>query len=203
MLGDVVLTTANASHLDSLSTIVARSFHPVNAYIRSVWPDTAAIRQYWINLFRKEIDSPNAHTLVLVEEKTNDVLGVLALRLMAEDERGSGMWREDETAADMNVNAYIHMVDAMTTCREQCMLGQSHFLIQLFGVDHKAKGLGLGKMLLTRACDIAAEEGHETFVQANVYAKDFYQKQGFVLKEVVMLPGDDKYEEFMLVRPVK
>lgn len=81
------------------------------------------------------------------------------------------------------------------------MMGQAHFVIELFGVDHSVKGYGLGKMLLTKACEIADEAGLPIFVMANASAQGIYPKVGFELRDVKVLPGELKYEEFMLVRP--
>ena len=80
------------------------------------------------------------------------------------------------------------------------MAGTSHFVIELFGVDHEAKGLGLGKALLSRACKIADEAGLPIFVMGNASAKGIYVKCGFEVRDVKILAGG--YEENMLVRDV-
>jgi N-acetylglutamate synthase-like GNAT family acetyltransferase len=75
----------------------------------------------------------------------------------------------------------------------------------LFGVDHETKGSGLGKKLLLRACEIADEAGLPVFVMANASAKGIYQhpEAGFELRDVKVLPGEMRYEEYMLVRPAR
>jgi ribosomal protein S18 acetylase RimI-like enzyme len=80
-------------------------------------------------------------------------------------------------------------------------MGKSHFVVELFGVDHETKGFGLGKKLLLKACEIADEAGLAVFVMANASAKGIYQHPdiGFELRDVKVLPGE--YEEYMLVRP--
>lgn len=83
------------------------------------------------------------------------------------------------------------------------MMGQPHFVVELFGVDHETKGLGLGKKLLLKACEIADEVGLPIFVMANASARGIYQHPeiGFELRHVKVLPGEMRYEEYMLVRP--
>jgi len=85
------------------------------------------------------------------------------------------------------------------------MTGHTHFVIELFGVDHETKGSGLGKKLLLKACEIADEAGLAVFVMANASAKGIYQHPeiGFELRDVKVLPGEMQYEEYMLVRPAK
>lgn len=83
------------------------------------------------------------------------------------------------------------------------MMGQPHFVVELFGVDHETKGSGLGKKLLLKACEIADEAELAVFVMANASAKGIYHHAeiGFELRDVQVLPGG--YEEYMLVRPAK
>ena len=85
------------------------------------------------------------------------------------------------------------------------MMGQPHFVVELFGVDHETKGSGLGKKLLLKACEIADEAGLTVFVMANASAKGIYQHPeiGFELRDVKVLPGEMQYEEYMLVRSAK
>jgi ribosomal protein S18 acetylase RimI-like enzyme len=91
----------------------------------------------------------------------------------------------------------------LAKARETLMMGQPHFVIELFGVDHETKGSGLGKKLLLKACEIADEAELSVFVMANASAKGIYQHPeiGFELRDVKVLPGE--YHEYMLVRPAR
>lgn len=80
------------------------------------------------------------------------------------------------------------------------MLGRPHFLIELFGAEHGWQGKGVGTKLLKRACDIADEKGHDVFVQANGGARGFYERLGFRCEAEVVMPGEAKYMECMMVR---
>ena len=85
------------------------------------------------------------------------------------------------------------------------MMGRPHFVVELLGVDHETKGLGLGKKLLLRACEVADEAGLPVFVMANASAKGIYQHPeiGFELRDVKVLPGEMQYEEYILMRPAR
>ena len=80
------------------------------------------------------------------------------------------------------------------------LIGKPNFLIELFGAEHGWKGKGVGTKLLKRACEIADEKGHDVFVQANGSARGFYERQGFRCEAEVVMPGEAKYMEYMLVR---
>lgn len=201
--GDIEVIEAQASNLTSLSTIVARSFHPVNPYIKNTFPDTALMRQWWTKVFSDEIDSLSCKVLTAVDSDDGTAIGVLCLRLLGAEDRGSGLWTMYDLTADHDEVAYQPMIAGMSEHRERTMLGKPHFLIELFGVDDAYKGRQTGKKLLSRACQIADEARHETFVQANASARGFYCKLGFVEQGKTVMPGEAEYVEYMLVRPCK
>lgn len=123
------------------------------------------------------------------------------MQLLGPEERGAGFYTTFSPTADHDAPAYKDVAEGLTSAREGFMMGQAHFVIELFGVDHSVKGYGLGKMLLTKACEIADEAGLPIFVMANASAQGIYPKVGFELRDIKVLPGELKYEEFMLVRP--
>ncbi|KAK5728471.1 hypothetical protein LTR15_001607 [Elasticomyces elasticus] len=189
---------ASEANVPSLSTIVARAFHPSNAYIKKVLPNTSALRTWWSTIFTDEIKDTKTHLLIAVDDDT--VVGLLSLRQMAADAGGAGSWGLYELTADHDVEGYKAMIDSMGEHRERLMLGRPHYLIQLFGVDAAYAGRRIGQKLLARACDIADAAGLDTFVQANGNARAFYEKQEFVVQGKETMPGDE-YVEYMLVRP--
>lgn len=201
---DFSVNEAGLGDVHSLSTIVARAFHPVNPFIKNVFPDTARIREWWSAVFTEEISSSPGTCHVLKVVRNSDprtVIGVLTLRLMGTDDRGSGFYTGQPLTADHDTVAYGPMIDGMSAHRERLMLGTTHFLIELLGVDHAFKGRQLGRMLLSTACAIADAAGYPTFVQANGSAKDFYCKLGFECKDKNVMPGEIEYVEYMLIRP--
>ena len=194
---------AHQSNVESLSTIFARSFHPVNAFMRRVIPDTVLMRQWWMQLFTAELQDPACKVLTVLEPETGVAIGILLLRLHGPQETGSGIWTMCDVTEDHDRESYNHMIDGMTEHRERTMLGKPHFLLELFGVDHAYKGKGIGHKLLAHACAIADTADHETFVQANASAKEFYISHGFEEKGENVIKGKPDYVESMLVRPRK
>ncbi|KAK4546798.1 hypothetical protein LTR36_001530 [Oleoguttula mirabilis] len=192
---------ATLSNVKSLSTIVSRSFHPVNPYIKKVFPDTARMRQWWAQIFTDEIHDSSCKVLTAIDPNDGAAIGALTLRLLGAEDRGSGLWTMYDLTEDHDTMAYQPMVAGMTEHRERTMLGTPHFLIELFGVDDAYKGRQIGKKLLMRACQIADQAGYDTFVQANASARAFYCKLGFVEQGKSVMPGEAEYVEYMLVRP--
>jgi GNAT superfamily N-acetyltransferase len=209
---------ATPSDLPSLSTIVPRSFHPTNPYIRNLFPDTPLLRQWWTDIWTAKCQTPETSHLLTVEESLNPnpnpnsannnhistttppkSLGILSLQLFTPSQTGAGLYTTFAPTPDHDAEAYHDVASSLASARESLMTGTAHFVIELFGVDHEAKGLGLGKGLLLRACAIADEAGLPIFVMANASAKGIYVKCGFEVRDVKVLPGD--YKEFMLVKP--
>lgn len=168
----------------SLTTILARSFHPTNAYIRATLPDTPAVREWWRSIFENCLSDLRWHVLVATTTTLSggtdgEAIGVLVLRLMQPHERGSGSWSLFPRTADHHAEKYESMIDAMSKHRESIMRvghesgARAHYLVELFGVDHNWKGKGVGAALLRRACKVADARGGE--VQANGSARAFYE----------------------------
>ncbi|KAI7182834.1 hypothetical protein KC343_g5114 [Hortaea werneckii] len=192
---------AQESHLDSLQTIVPRAFHPTNPYIRKVFPDTPLIRQWWRSNFAKQLANPACAVLVVVDPcSETTVKGLLTLKRMEASEHGSGSWTANALTPDHDQEAFRPMIDGMTAHRERIMLGTRHYMIELFGVEHGAKGQGIGGRLLRRACEIADQSRLPTFVQSNMFAWELYARFGFEERGSEDMPGDEGYREIMMVR---
>ncbi|EMC99289.1 hypothetical protein BAUCODRAFT_52791, partial [Baudoinia panamericana UAMH 10762] len=184
----------------SLSTLVARSFHPVNPYIRKCFPDTPAMRRWWRGNFNEQIARPTCHVLIAKDRMSGESLGVLCLRLMNPFDPEPGIFTVDNLTPDHDVEAYRPMIESMSHYNKRLMHGKVHFMVELFGVDYAYKGRHIGTRLFQQACAISDAAGYETFVQANANARSFYLKQGFEVKDMTVMPGKDEYEEYFLVR---
>lgn len=213
------ICSATLFDISSLSTIVPRSFHPTNPYIQKLFPDTPSLQQWWKEIWISKLQTPATSYVLTVgcnnpnpnptneQNSTNNPhtsnetsLGILSMQLFAPYQTGAGLYTTFLPTPDHDARAYHDVASNLANAREALMSGTSHFVIELFGIDHAAKGLGLGKGLLLRACEIADEAGLPIFVMANASAKGLYVKCGFEVRDVKVLPGD--YEENMLVRPV-
>jgi GNAT superfamily N-acetyltransferase len=207
---------ATTSDVPSLSTIVPRSFHPTNPYIQKLFPDTPLLQQWWTAIWESKLQTPATSHILTVEsnnpnpnpnysnETTNTAttksLGILSLQLFTPSQTGAGLYTTFPPTPDHDAQAYHDVASSLATARETLMAGTAHFVIELFGVDHEFKGLGLGKALLLRACEVADEAGLPIFVMGNASAKGMYVKCGFEVRDVKVLEGG--YEENMLVREV-
>ncbi|WPH02324.1 Hypothetical protein R9X50_00518700 [Acrodontium crateriforme] len=197
------------SDVSSLSTVVARAFHPVNPYIKQCIPDTAQWRQWWEKALLESIADPKSHPLTALDlaalDESKRAIGLLCLTLFDPDERGAGMFTlaGNPFPSDGDNEALKAMVGTIVEHRERLMLGRTHFLLELFGVDNTYKGRGIGLAMLCKACDIADEAGHDVFVQANASAKDFYAKFGFQVQAESVMPGELQYREYLMLRPYK
>lgn len=207
---DTLINGATTAQLLSLATILPRSFHPVNAYMRKCFPDTPSVRAWWIKNFAEAIHDPASHVLVALNpngdlDGDKSVVGIICFRIMSATEKGAGMWSKTPPSAQdgVELDMYRSVTDFMTEGREVSMLGQEHLCIELFGADQDFKGTGIGKRLLLRACTMADELGIDAFVQANSDAKNFYcSVGGFEVLHTGVMPGST-YEEAILVRKFK
>jgi ribosomal protein S18 acetylase RimI-like enzyme len=210
------VTSANPSAIPSLTTIVPRAFHKTNAFHRSAVPDTPLVREWYARIFADEIEDPACHVLTVIDngshgyqkesgsEKQPRALGILLLRLMdPNDKQSSGIWTRHAITPDHDKDKYEAMVEPMGGMRAEIMGDREHFLLELFGVDDEAKGMGLGKKLLQRACEISDQKSVDIFVEGNMFAVKFYRKFGFEVVREIVLPGEEEYGEAMLVRSAR
>ncbi|KXS95211.1 hypothetical protein AC578_6930 [Pseudocercospora eumusae] len=190
------LECATESHLDSLSTIVQRSFHSHNEYFLKTFPDTPLMRKWFRNLFLDAIHDSEYQLLIVRDpSSSSSVLGIILLNRGSED---AAVFKRQPPTSDHDPERYHAMLES----EKSNTTGQTvapHFGIELLGVDDEAKGKGYGKMLLREACRIADEEGMEIFVTANVGARAFYEREGFVTEEAIVLEGEDGYGQVRMV----
>ena len=211
------VSEATSAAIPSLTTVVPRAFHKTNAFHRAAVPDTQVVREWYARIYADEIKDPACHVLTVIddddaskqetksssEERHPRALGVLLLRLMDPKDKSSGIWTKHAITPDHDREKYEAMVVPMGEMRAEIMGDREHFLLELFGVDDEAKGTGLGRKLLQRACEISDQKGVDIFVEGNIFAVEFYRKFGFeVIKEIV-LPGEEQYGEAMLVRSAR
>jgi ribosomal protein S18 acetylase RimI-like enzyme len=114
---------ATLDDLSSLTTIVPRSFHPTNPYIRALAPDTPTIRQWWREVFTSELATPEtSHLLVAVaatedKGKPSETLGVLSMQLLKTREPGAGFWSTVPPTADHDIAAYAEIASSISDAR--------------------------------------------------------------------------------------
>jgi GNAT superfamily N-acetyltransferase len=202
-MAEIYVTEARPSDLESLSTILARSFHPENPYQRKAQPDTPKIRNWYHRTFEDEINDKSCHPIVAIDSATDKDVGVLTLRRMEPGEKGAGFWSMYPLTDDHNKDMCSAFIDVMVEWREQLMGDRAHYFIELFGTEHAYKRTGVGSKMLKRACEIADQAGEDICVQANASGVGFYKKFGFTNEGELVMPGEDKYLETFMVRRYK
>lgn len=203
-MAQLFVTLAEKADLDSLSTVVARAFHKNNEYFRTTLPDTPLMRQWWYDLLRDAILDEIYQVLTIIDhhhdERGHRAVGILLLRRIDADDAGENVFDRHPPTSDHDQARWAAMLSpTVGGPREKLMKGRCHFSLDLFGVDDRYQGTGLGKKLLQKACEIADHNQLDVFVQANVYAKAFYEKRGFHCVDKVILRGPEKYGEAFLI----
>ncbi|CAJ2502880.1 Uu.00g102740.m01.CDS01 [Anthostomella pinea] len=165
--------------------------------IRSI---LSQMRQWWSRIYTGVLEDLTSRAFTAVDSSKDQAVGTLLLRLCAPTDKGTGIWTMYNITPDHGEAAFKSMIDGMVEHRER-LITETHFLIELFGVDHGYKGRGIGQRLLAMACEATDDSSREIFVQANASAKGFYCKQGFEVKGETVMPGELEYKEYMLVRP--
>lgn len=203
-MAQLSVTPAREADLESLSDLVPRAFHRSNEYFRTTLPNTPLLRQWWAGLIGDAIRDLIYHVLTIIDSNETPgarlAVSLLLLRRIAADGTGENVFHRHPPTADHDHARYAAMLrGSVGGPRERLMSGVSHFSLDLFGVDDQYQGSGLGKALLKTACEIADAQSADIFVQANIYARAFYEKRGFQCVEEILLPGPEKYGEVFLV----
>ena len=207
-MSKIAISEATDEDLTSLSTIVSRAFHPVNPFFLRLFPDTPRMREWWHDIFASWRSDPDYHVVTAIDQDAQDhakrIVGVLCIQLCGgPDDTGAEFWTTRELTPDHDPELFALTTAPIAEPRARLMKDRRHYLVHLFGVDHACQGKGIGKMLLQRACEIADNDGHDMFVEANMGAAAFYIKFGFQLLEQVTIPGETPYVEGLLVRASK
>lgn len=201
---EIVLREAEDSDVGSLTTILARSFFPINAYVKAALPDTSLMREWWRKVYREEISSSACHPLIACDASNSEdsVVGVACLRLIdpSQDAVG-GFWDRHPWTPDHDQTRWGPPVACMMHYEQKLMhdVGMPYYLLELLAVDHAYKGQSIGRRLVLAACDIADHGGLAIFLQSGS-ARDFYLRlnRGF---KVQAEPDWNGYRACVLVRP--
>ena len=208
----VDVRTSSSADLPGLSTAFFRAFHPGNAYMQRVIPDTDATRQWFRSIFSKMIESPDyrLYTAHLSMPHTESrVVGYIALRYRRPgdgDGDGGGIFENEPLTSDHDptgCNAMLHPEGMDPDVLLGDVKQRRHVSVENFGVEKSYAGGGIGTLLLRRACEEADREGLEMVVGANEKASSFYKKVGFEERGRAVMPGEEKYTLCLLVRRAK
>ena len=210
---------ATKDDLEDLSTLFARSFHPVSPYMRRTFPDTQTMRHWWKQVHKYAILDPEVTLMVVLRNNAiiamarwryyprlpHEPLAVNAIDADAdltnpEGDLSAGTWTLLKSSPDTNTEMYKAMMVFMQEVHIKYMSGKPHYLIELLATAHEAQGTGAGRLLLEELAKRADKQSVETIVETNNLVVEFYEKLGYEIRERKMMPGDLDYEEFALIR---
>ncbi|KAI0434745.1 acyl-CoA N-acyltransferase [Xylaria sp. FL1042] len=168
---------ASLQDLDSLETIIPRSFFPVNEHIKTMFPDTPAIRAWWRGIFEEYIRNPAFYLPVAVDTVTNVIVGAAPFRGVQQGQPFGGFMAQHPATPDHPAERWQRAIQTFIENEERTVGDRDRFLIEILGVDHAYQGRGIGKQLVARLCEIADLKGHPIFLETS-QAREFYLKQG-------------------------
>lgn len=175
--GDMVLIRdAAPSDIASMTTMVPRAFAP-SAFLPQIIPNTALTRAWWTSTYRNALDDADCRILVAVA-KSGDTVGILTLHYLGPESHASASAGVTLTVpltpdhSPVLAKAFAGMKQE----RKDLMGDTPHFLIELVGVDDHYKGLGIGRRLTERACEIADQRDAAIFLQTSA-ARDYYTQR--------------------------
>lgn len=220
---DLSLRVATYADLGELSTLFARSFHPVSPYMRRLFPDTTLMRSWWKQVFAHAIADPEVTLMVVTSTSREDAIVALgrwrffpeyphdpvkvdgpeAEILKPDGDLSAGSWTLLKTCeeTDQFIESYDAMISFLALGLQTYMKDRpkGFYHIELVGTVHEAKGLGAGRLIIDEVKKMAKEKGVDVFVETNNIVLKFYEKLGFELEDKLMMPDKFDYEENVLV----
>ncbi|KAK3674628.1 hypothetical protein LTR78_005350 [Recurvomyces mirabilis] len=168
----VVYRDATTSDLESMSTMVPRSYSP-DASLSQIIPDTPKTRQWWVETYRHALSDPAARLLLAVDgEKT---VGIFILHYLGPDSPSSSSSAITSVVPLIEDHSPIlaEALKDLKAGRKELMGGEPHFLVELVGVDAAYQSQGIGKELTRRACEVADQRDAAIYLRTSA-AKGYY-----------------------------
>ena len=144
---DLDIRPATIHDLEELSTVHARSFHPVSPYMRRVFPDTQRMRDWWKDVHNYAINDPEL-TLMVVTSKTRNgaivamgrwryypklphqaiaVDGQAADLARSDGDLSAGSWTLLKTCTDTDIELYDAMAVFLAETHTNLMRSRPHY----------------------------------------------------------------------------
>ncbi|KAI0142807.1 acyl-CoA N-acyltransferase [Xylariaceae sp. FL1272] len=174
---NIAFREAELQDLDSLETIIPRAFFGVNEFMRTLFPDTPAMREWWRGIFEEYIRNPNFHIPVAIDTSTQTVVGALPLRGVRKGQAFGGFMAQHPATEDHPAEIWSKAIERFIENEKETVGHNDRFLVEVMGVDEAYQGRGVGKQLVARVCEIADAKGYPIFLETS-RARDFYVKQG-------------------------
>ncbi|KAI0966618.1 acyl-CoA N-acyltransferase [Xylaria arbuscula] len=193
---EITFREAVPQDLDSLETIIPRSFFPANKLMEKLFPDTPAMRAWWRGVFEEYIRNPEFHLPVAIDTTTRAIIGAVTLRGVRQGQPLGGFMAQHPATQDHPEELWQKAIKNFGENEELIVGDRDRFLIEVMGVDQAYQGKGIGKQLIAIVCDIADSKGYPIFLETS-QAREFYVKQG---KGFEVVPQDGK-EAVLLRQP--
>ncbi|KAI1264059.1 acyl-CoA N-acyltransferase [Xylariaceae sp. FL1019] len=174
---DIAFREAELQDLDSLETFVPRTFFDVNPLMKTLFPDTPAMRTWWRRIFEEYIRNPDFHFPVAIDTSTQIVVGALPLRGVQKGQAFGGFMAQHPATEDHPSEMWSKAIQRFIENEKAAVGDNDRFLIEIMGVDEAYQGQGIGKRLVANVCDIADAKGYPIFLETS-RAREFYLKQG-------------------------
>lgn len=197
---NITYLDATLEHIESLKTIVPRSFFEVNPRMKTLLPDTPAMREWWGRVFGDLITNPNSCIPIAVDTATNKVVGAFTLDGILQGEPFGGALQRHPATEDHDSKDWAGAIKEFAEHDEQIVGDQNRFLVEIVGVDSAYQGKGIGQRLTARACEIADADGWPIYLETSM-AKMFYLKQGLGFRLVSSEDDPEAKSGQMLRKP--
>ncbi|KAF2160182.1 hypothetical protein M409DRAFT_29263 [Zasmidium cellare ATCC 36951] len=177
----IIYRDARIEDLESLETIVPRSFFAVNPFMKELLPDTPAIREWWRRIYEDLISNPNSYLPIAIDSTTNAVVGTITLDAVLQGQPAGGALTRYPGTEDRG-KGWDEAIQHFAEHDNEAVGSRNRFLVEIMGVDSAYQGKGIGQRLVADACQYADAKGWPIWLETSA-AKGFYQKQklGFQL----------------------
>lgn len=188
---EIVYLDARSQDVESLKTIVPRSFFAVNEKIRKLLPDTPAMRAWWGRVFEDYMANPNSHVPIAIDTSTNTVVGAIMLHGVRQGQPFGGFMADHPPTEDHDMEGWPTAIKGFAEREKSTVGDRDRFLVEVMGVDSAYQGKGIGKQLVANACGFADAKGWPIFLETSA-ARGFYLKQAVGFK---VIAEDDEAKE--------
>lgn len=179
----IIYLDARPEHLESLKTIVPRSFFEVNPRMKKFFPDTPAMRDWWGRIFEDLISESNSSIPIAVDTATDTVVGAFTLDGIMQGQPFGGRLQKHPATKDHDADDWAAAIKEFAEHDEQIVGDQNRFLVEILGVDAAYQGRGIGQRLVANACKFADAKGWPIYLETSM-AKLFYLKLGLGFRPV-------------------
>ncbi|KAK4495203.1 hypothetical protein PRZ48_013530 [Zasmidium cellare] len=195
-----IYRNARPEDIESLKTIVPRSFFKDLPWMEAMFPDTTDIREWWGRVYEDLIASPNSYLPIAVDTASNTVIGAMTVDAVLQGEPAGGVLTRIPATQDHGED-WPEVLKTFAGEDREYVGDRNRFLIDIMGVDTAYQGRGIGQKLVAMACGFADAKGWPIYLNTG-QAKGFYLKQALGFQAVASKddPDDPEAKDGKLLR---